>query len=147
MNLQSLMKAYRSLLQAATTGLHGLLWHSAQNSFPGCYQFIWLCFFWTGTPEKRELRSQEGSAAYPRWPPHGWQLCNWEGYSRSAQRVIRVQFISLRGKTKSAVFLLLQLLWSLILKSNNFIFWAKYGISEHQLGILFLLWASQTVSF
>lgn len=32
----------------------GLLCHSLWNSFPGCYQFIWLCFFGTGALEKEK---------------------------------------------------------------------------------------------
>lgn len=32
----------------------GLLCHSLRNSFPGCYQFIWLCSFRDGSPRKEK---------------------------------------------------------------------------------------------
>lgn len=128
MNLQKPHESEaQSIARSKQCALRGLLCRSAWNSFPGRYRFIWLCFFWTGTPEKREQRSQEGSAAYPRWPPHWWRLCNGKGYSRSAQRVIRVQFNNLRGKTKSAVFLHLEFLWSLVSECSL--------LPEHQLGV------------
>lgn len=69
-SLMNLQKPHESEAQSIASSkqraLRGLLCRSAWNSFPGRYRCIWLCFFWTGTPEKREQRSQEGSAAYPR---------------------------------------------------------------------------------
>lgn len=42
----------------------GLLCHSLWNSFPGWYQFIWLCFFWMGTLEKEGAAITGGLSSF-----------------------------------------------------------------------------------